>query len=294
VTYRSNVLAGCALLLCLTGCTSFFTGYNTGTRQGVSSSLVDYLYPKGEEPPAVSNSIPHLDLPLRVGIAFVPGTYSRNDISEATKMALLESVKAEFVEQEFISHIEVIPETYLRSGNGVNGMRQVARLYGVDVMALVSYDQVSVSEDNPAAVLYWTIVGAYFIPGTNTEVQTFVDTAVFDVATAQLLFRAPGVDAEKQLSSAIGSDQVVRQNSTASFATAVGDMTTNLSAELRRFEEDVKNNPARAEVTWREGHSGGGGAAGSGFLLVLVALLAQFGGSTGLSICKVRRAPRVG
>ena len=269
--YRSNVVLGCALLVCLSGCTSFFTGYGTGTRQGVSSSLVDYLYPQGEKPPEVSNSIPHLDLPLRVGIAFVPGAYSRNDITEATKMELLEGVKAEFVQQKYIDHIEVIPETYLRSGNGINGMKQVARLYGVDVMALVSYDQVSSSADNPASVLYWTIVGAYFIPGTNTEVQTFVDTAVFDVETAQLLFRAPGVDSQEQLSSAIGSDDIVRRKSAESFAFAVDDMTTNLADELLRFEEDVKNNPARAQVAWREGYGGGGAMGFAGLLLLLAA-----------------------
>lgn len=291
MTYRSNVFLGCALLLFLSGCTAFFTGYGTGTRQGVSSSLVDYLYPQGEEPPDVPNSIPHLDLPLRVGIAFVPGAYSRNDISEATKMELLEGVKAEFVQQEYIDHIEVIPETYLRSGNGINGMKQVARLYGVDVMALVSYDQVSSSADNAASVLYWTIVGAYFIPGTNTEVQTFVDTAVFDVDTAQLLFRAPGVDSQEQLSSAIGSEDVVRRKSAESFVVAVDDMTTNLSDELIRFEEDVKNNPARAEVKWRDGYVGGAGATGMGFFLLL--LLAVFAGRTkGLSACTARRALR--
>ena len=294
MTYRSNVVMGCALLLCLSGCTSFFTGYGTGTRQGASSSLVDYLYPKGEEPPDVPNSIPHLDLPLRVGIAFVPGDYYQNDISEATKMELLESVKAEFIQQEYIAHIEVIPETYLRSGNGINGMRQVARLYGVDVMALVSYDQVSVSADNPASLLYWTIVGAYFIPGTNTEVQTFVDTAVFDVDTAQLLFRAPGVDSQEQLSTAIGSDDIVRRKSAESFAVAVGDMTTNLSTELVRFEEDVKNNPARAEVVWREGY-GGGGAIGAGLLLLLPLLLlgaVRAGRTKGPSAYTARQGPR--
>ena len=74
-------------------------------------------------------------------------------------MQLLENVKAEFVDREYIEYIEVIPDTYLRSSRGINGMQQVARLYGVDVMALVSYDQVAVSEDNPSSFLYWTIVG---------------------------------------------------------------------------------------------------------------------------------------
>lgn len=93
----------------------------------VSSSLVDYLYPKGEEPPSQTMDIPQLNVPLRVGIAFVPPQYnSGTAITETTKLALLNKVKAAFVDREFIQHIEVIPETYLRSSNGFEGMQQVA------------------------------------------------------------------------------------------------------------------------------------------------------------------------
>ena len=210
--YRFAVLT-CLSMILLSACSSFWSGYGTGARNGVSSSLVDYLYPRGEVPPEQPNSIPHLDLPLRVGIAFVPTQYSRNDVSEATKMSLLDGVREEFIAQEYIQHIEIIPDTYLRSSNGIDGMRQVARLYGVDVMALVSYDQVSVSEDNNASFLYWTIVGAYVVPATNNEVQTFVDTAVFDVDTAQLLFRAPGVDTKNKRSTAAEVDKTIRKES---------------------------------------------------------------------------------
>jgi rhombotail lipoprotein len=183
-----KLMSAILLVLSSTACSSLWN-FSGETRSGVSSSLVDYLYPAGEVPPDTSDMIPHLQLPLRVGIAFVPGQTGRGTISEATKMQLLETVKAKFTDREYIEHIEVIPDTYLRSSKGINGMQQVARLYGTDVMALVSYDQVAVSEDNPASFLYWTIVGSYVIKATSNEVQTFVDTAVFDVDTARLLFR---------------------------------------------------------------------------------------------------------
>jgi len=283
VNHKITVLTGLTVMLLLSACSSLWSGYGAGSRTGASSSLVDYLYPRGEVPPAQPDSIPQLDLPLRVGVAFVPTQYSRYDLSEATKMTLLDDVRDEFIKQEYIQHIEIIPDTYLRSSNGIDGMRQVARLYGVDVMALVSYDQLSVSEDNNASFFYWTIVGAYVVPATNNEIKTFVDTAVFDVDTAQLLFRAPGVDTKNKRSTAAEVDETIRKQSEASFVAAVGDMTTNLKTELIRFEEDVKNDPARAQVTWQEG-SGGGGSADWLFVLLLAA--------TGLSICKARPALR--
>ena len=60
-------------------------------------------------------------------------------------------------------------------------------------MALVSYDQVANTSEKTSSLLYWTIVGAYVVKGNKNDVQTFVDTAVFDMATRKLLFRAPGV-----------------------------------------------------------------------------------------------------
>lgn len=256
-----------------TGCSSLWN-WSGESRGGSSSSLVDYLYPNGEVPPDVQETIPYLELPLRVGIAFVPGQVGYSTLSERTKMQVLEKVKAEFADREYISHIEVIPDTYLRSSYGVTGMQQVARLYGVDVMALVSYDQVADSEDNPSGILYWTIIGAYVIKATSNEVQTFVDTAVFDVDTARLLIRAPGVHAMSDRSTLVESEEVVRKARDESLAAAMAQMTDNLTLELDRFQDRVKDDPTVARTEWKAG-SGGGGAVS--WLLVLVLIGARAG-----------------
>ncbi|MDP6436251.1 MAG: rhombotarget lipoprotein [Gammaproteobacteria bacterium] len=207
---RLSVILAVGSAIVLASCTSFWQAGAGGVRGGVSSSLVDYLYPKGEVPPDFDETVPQLELPLRVGIAFVPQTgREQSPISEATKAELLAKVKDAFITLDYIQHIEAIPDTYLRSSKGFEGMQQVARLYGVDVMALVSYDQVAVSEDKKSSMLYWTIVGAYIIEGTKNEVQTFVDTAVFDVKTRKLLFRAPGIDKHQSESTAIESIEVI-------------------------------------------------------------------------------------
>lgn len=254
--------------LLMTGCSSLWN-WSGDTRHGDSSSLVDYLYPNGEVPPSVNESIPNLALPLRVGIGFVPGYARHGTISEATRMQLLEEVKSGFVDRDYISHIEVIPDTYLRSSAGITGMQQVARLYNIDVMALVSYDQVAVSEENPAGLLYWTIVGAYVFKATSNEVQTFVDTAVFDVNTARLLFRAPGADKMSDRSTLVESGEVVRKAKDQSIATAMGEMTDNLTVELDRFQERAKEDPTVLQTSWKQGYGGGGGTS----WLVLVALM---------------------
>jgi len=236
-------------------------------RKGVSSSLVDYLYPEGQVPPELTPGVPKLELPLRAGIAFVPspGTGIQG-LSEAKKDELLNKVRQAFVDREYIERIEVIPETYLRANSGFAGMQQVARLYGVDVIALVSYDQVAATGETTASLLYWTIVGAYVIPATENEVQTFVDTAVFDVPTGKLLFRAPGTDKRQSQTTAVQSTERLRDDRAAGFTAAMADMTTNLMTELDRFEVRLEDEPALADVTWEKGRGGGGALSGATIL----------------------------
>ena len=225
-----------------------------GTRHGVSSSLVDFLYPDGQQPPPAAREVPHLDLPVRVGIAFVPPAQPDDSLSEVHKTELLNNVKKAFANRDFISAIEVVPETYLRSSRGFGTVDQVARLYQLDVFALVSYDQVAVTDDTKASLAYWTIVGAYFIKGNANDVQTFVDTAVFDVKTHALLFRAAGTDTSHTSSTLVNTPEVVRGQRVASFDTAMADMTRNLAQELDVFRERVKNEQV-ATVSNRGGGS---------------------------------------
>lgn len=251
--------------LILQGCSSIWGLYSGQSRRGVSSSLVDYLYPGGEEPPPFSDTVPQLDLPLRVGLAFVPSRYESQSpvLSETTKAELLEQVRSNFADRDYISHIEIIPDTYLRGTRGFTGLEQLGRLYQLDTITLVSYDQVATSEDTTASFLYWTIIGAYVIKGSQNEVQAFVDTAVFDIPTHRLLFRAAGIHKESSKSTLIGLPEELREARMASFERAMANMTENLAAELTRFEQRIKEDETVATV------SGGS----SGILFGLMAVL---------------------
>ncbi len=258
------------MVLGLAGCTSLWQGTGmSGTREGVSSSLVDYLYPRGEQPPPQDQKLPHLKLPLNVGLAFIPSNNPRG-LSAESKARLLDEVKRSFSDRDFIGHIEVIPETYLAAGKGFGTVDQVARLYALDVIALASYDQMAYSEDTTASLLYWTIIGAYVIKGSQNDVQTFVDTAVFDVTTHKLLFRAPGVDRFENTSTLVKTGEALREAREEGFQRAMQDMTGNLKTALDEFVARVKEEKV-AQVSYRSG-SGGGGSLDLMLLLVLVGL----------------------
>lgn len=273
------VVTGAMAAVLSGGCASVWQDMASagGARQGVSSSLVDYLYPGGEQPPKVDGVIPNLHVPLRVGLAFVPSNSgSTPGLSEANKTELLQKVRDAFKERDFIAHIEVIPETYLRSRRGFDSLEQLGRLYQLDVMALVSYDQVVHSDDRASSILYWTVIGAYVVKGSKNDVQTFVDTAIFDIPTRRLLFRAPGVDKSSSNTTLIGSAEELRKSREQGFERAMGDMTTNLATELDVFRERIKQDKSVA-VTKRPGYSGGGEGFGLSIVLLLAGLICRRG-----------------
>lgn len=244
------------ITLILTSCSAYF---GQDGRRGVSSSLVDYLYPNGEVPPKHKETTPHLRLPLTVGLAFVPAEQGTSFmLSEAKKNQLLEEVKLKFDGLDYVKEIIIVPETYMRSSKGFEGVGQISRLYGLDIVALVSYDQVAVTSETKSSILYWTIVGAYFIKGNENKASTFVDTAVFDVNSKKMLFRAPGVSNIQQASTLVEVSRVNREAREEGFKLAMTDMSNNLAAELDRFKEKIKEDKS-VQITHRQGYGGGGG-----------------------------------
>jgi len=269
---KSRILIIALLLALLAGCSSFWLGPGyEKVREGSSSSLVDYLYPDGEIPPAVDGNLPYLSLPVRVGIAFIPSRNSE-DITAAEKQELMEHVADAFRDRDYVQSIQSIPETYMKSARGIQGMKQVAALYGVDIMALVSYDQISFSGERDSALLYWTIVGALAVKGNTNEVQTMIDTAVFDVATTKLLFRAPGTHNEQRNVTLMEKSRDLRKLRSAGFVAANDDMILNLDKELEGFRAAIESGE-RAQVAWRPSSGCGGGMTLPilALLLVLVA-----------------------
>jgi len=264
------VLAG-LIVASLSGCGALVTGEFEQRRTDRSSSLVDYLYPNGRVPERSVEVPPTLSLPLDVGIAFVP-VNDADAPGNAEQLALLETVAQAFRDVDYVASIQTIPSLYLRSADGVVGFQQIAAMYSIDVMALVSYDQVSFSAERESAMLYLTVVGAAIVKGNTNEVRTMIDTAVFDVPTATLLFRAPGVHRDQRNATLIESDRDARRLRSEGLTAANEQMIGNLELELAEFEKRAKSGDTVRVIA----ASGGAGSAGLVLLLaVAVACLAR-------------------
>ncbi|SDR91336.1 rhombotarget lipoprotein [Opitutus sp. GAS368] len=268
------LLLGAILSLGLGGCA---TWYNSSRHE--ANSVVQFLYPDQSQP-FIQPQIPTLRLPLRVGVAFVPPAPSKGQawrapemISETQKALLLRRVAAEFKALPFVQSIEIVPTTYLRPGGGFDNLDQLHGLMGIDVVALVSYDQAQNTSDTPWSLSYWTIVGAYFVPAQKNDTHTLMEAVVYDIPSRSLLFRAPGVSMVNGHSTPIRTDAELRADSARSLDEAAKDLTVNLQQELELFKVRAKEEPQSIHIEHKPGYTGGGALDGW-FAALLVLLLA--------------------
>ncbi len=235
------------------------------TRKRHNSSLVDYLYPRGNHDRPTRPSVPTLTLPLKVGIAWVPEASGGRDpqrqgdpvLTEARRKELAEAVIPHFQKHPFISSIQTIPTAYLTPGGGFENLDQLRALLGVDVIVLLSFDQLQTSESTELSLLYWTIVGAYLIPAEANQTHTMVDAAVFDIASRQMLFRAPGTSKSQGLATPVRTDDRLRVKSDLGFQEASTNMVANLQLELGAFQQRLKERPETAKIIRSPGYKGG-------------------------------------
>ncbi len=242
-----------------------------------STSVVDFLYPDVRDP-VVSPGTPVLALPLRVGIAFVPaqrGAATSFALTEKRQSDVLNEVANHFKKSPFVRTIEVIPSAYLRPRGGFANLDQIRTMYGVDVIALVSYDQTQFTDQGLLSIAYWTIVGAYIVRGQKNDTHTMLDTVVYDIPSRKMLFRAPGLSEIKGSATLVNQSEQLRTDSEAGVSQATADMIKNLDAQLLAFREKVKERPEEYRVVRTEGYRGGGMVDG----LMLALFSALLGGA---------------
>jgi rhombotail lipoprotein len=262
---RNYTLMLFVLMVCVA-----FTGCAFQTQRHHSSSVFEYLY-SDKEGHIETPGIPLLSLPLRVGIAFVPETEgSHHTLTEKDKMDLMNEVGKHFKKYEFVKDIEVIPSPYLTGKGSFANLDQIHTMYGVDVIALLSYDQTQFTDEGLASITYWTIVGAYIIPGEKNDTHTMVDAAVYDIQSRKMLFRAPGISHIKGLATPINLNEELRANSLQSFQVASTDVIKNLDIQLELFKEKVKEQPEDYKVVHKPGYTGGGSLDASVIILILI------------------------
>jgi rhombotail lipoprotein len=234
------------------------TSCATSKSRHYSSNVVQYLYPNKKQPVEMPE-IPLLSLPLRVGIAFVPETTSNyKTLTELNKADLMKEVSTHFKKYDFVKSIEIIPSPYLTRNGSFANLDQIRTMFGIDVIALLSYDQTRFTDEGLASITYWTIIGAYIVPGEKNDTHTMVDATVYDIKSRKMLFRAPGTSHIKSMATPVNLSEQVRKDSLEGFKLASKKLVINLEEQLRLFKEKVKEAPQDYQIVHKPGYTGGG------------------------------------
>ena len=125
------------------------------------SSPLEFVYPAGS--PAMPPTDVKVNLPVRVGLAFIPETEANVQadfmsraptMTESQKQALLARVAKAFEGRREIGRIEVVPSAYLRPGGSFQNLDLLAIALGIDLVVLVGIDQVQFNETTRGALTY--------------------------------------------------------------------------------------------------------------------------------------------
>ena len=265
----------CNWLAALLGVALLLSGFGCATPETVQrrSSLTAYLGGKDSTPAAPVDGPVKLQLPLRLGIAFVPAAATTRKgqsglgggpdglISPDQEQLLHQKVADLFQGKPWAQSFKIIPGQYLTPSGGFADLDQVARTFGVEVLALVSVDQLQFSSPRWYAWTYWTLVGAYMVKGDKNDTTTLVDAAVYHVPTRTFLFRAAGVGTVKGSSTWSGREEAFRQQSRDSLQLAMANLSPSLDQGVAQFKKDILSG-ARRDVLLldKEGHPLGSAA----------------------------------
>lgn len=88
-----------------------------------------------------------------------------------------------------------------------------------------------------------------------------MEAAVYDIASRQLLFRAPGVSTIDGHSTPINSEGQLRADSAKSYVAAAQDLSINLQTELDAFKVRAREEPEAIKIEHKPGYSGMGSVA---------------------------------
>lgn len=186
-----QALAAFCLMAVMTGC-AVSKGFDRGAlRQSLQPPATD------QEIQAVLDLKPQLPAPFKLGVYLSSGgNYSRrwywtNEEKDALLAYGEELKKAGMISDiRLVSDftVEVRKSTFMSgySGGSLKDIRLAAARYGVDALLIVNSVSAVDRYNNFAALLYWTIVGLYLVPGTHSDALVMINGSLWDVRNEYL------------------------------------------------------------------------------------------------------------
>jgi rhombotail lipoprotein len=181
-----NILIVVFVMAIMPGCV-VSKGFDRGSlRQSVQPPATD------KEIQAVFDLKPQLPVPFKLGVYLAPGgnNWRRTYWSNEEVNALL-AYGDQLKDAGIVSDVRLVSDFtvevrksgnfYGYSGSSLKDLRLAAARHGVDALLIVNSASTVDRYNNPAALLYWTIVGLYVVPGTHSDALVMMSGSLWDV-----------------------------------------------------------------------------------------------------------------
>lgn len=161
-----------------------------------STPLGEFLY-QGKQ-------VPHDDgraallLPIRIGLGFLaPTDDSTGKIPTlAQRDATIESVRESLRSLPYVSEVSIVPAYYFgnQPGVGFEKLRDMAKRFDFDLVALVSYQQTMYEFQNMRALGLITMIGKDFYKVDVDQALTVIELALIEPETRAVVMRIAAGD----------------------------------------------------------------------------------------------------
>ena len=179
-----------------------------------------------------------LVFPATVAILMIPPT-NNVMVPKSTLHIAAEGLKKELLKNSaFISGVRIINSRDIKGKVSLNTIRD---MYGVDILALLSYEQDQRSTQNSlAALLNVAIVPAYAVPSVKLTTSTVVDGKIIHIPSNAIIFRTSGVSERSTYLTPVSTlEGRPNEESIVGLQSAVSDLgnnVRNILVGLKKFD----------------------------------------------------------
>ncbi len=251
-------------------CLAWGCGGLGGNQRHRTANLSAYLYP-AQTGAAEPSALTRLSLPLRVGIAFVPGdaatsssgnavfnaNAAESSLTEKQKLDLMKSIRNQLSQYPSIASADLIPNDFMTPHGGFADLDRIRTLRGVDVILLLSYDQSQFTDEGALTLSYWTVIGMYVVPAEKNETKTVLEAAVYDIPSRKLLFRASGSGEFKGSATPVNLSEQLRVDSVKCLDQAATNLVASLSNQIDQFGQKIAGAQSEIKIERQADYRGG-------------------------------------
>jgi rhombotail lipoprotein len=187
------------------GCQMSPQGFDRGAMRTALGGRANVKETTDSDVARVMDLKPQIKAPFKLGVYFIdagyyrPYSYGSKWSGDDRDLTWLEPLKKEGTISEAFPVVTVATDAQRYDHETLKDIRLAAARYGADAVLVVNYATSLDEYYNFSSVLYFTVVGMFFVPGTHIDAMVIVDASLFDVRNEYMYLSSEAEGQGKQI-----------------------------------------------------------------------------------------------